>query len=127
MMQNEDAVTLVEIYETTRRDADQVRKLYEERRDLILAYVKEDLDALAAEMQPFLDISELAARESEEAARKAVMSIGETVEGETVQFIYVKSKTTWDGAMLQGMAKIIPELESAKKVGEPSVSIRRKK
>lgn len=126
-MQYEDAMALVEVYENTRRDADQVRKLYEERRELVLAYVKDELDALAAEMEPYLNISELSAREAEEAARKAVMSIGETVDGATVQFIYVKGKTTWDGQMLQGMAKIIPELESAKKTGEPGVSIRRKK
>jgi hypothetical protein len=45
--------------------------------------------------------------------------------GKYFMAVYVKGKTTWDGKKLDGMMSIIPALKDARKVGDPSVTIRR--
>jgi hypothetical protein len=48
-----------------------------------------------------------------------------SVKGAHLHAIYTKGRPTWDGKMLDGMSKLIPQLEAARKVGEPTVSLRR--
>lgn len=53
-----------------------------------------------------------------------VLTLGETVKGTWRMAVWSKGKTTWDGKLLEGMSALIPELNKARKVGEPSVSFR---
>jgi hypothetical protein len=52
------------------------------------------------------------------------LQIGGSVKGSLYQAIYAKGRVTWDGAKLDGYLIAHPELAAARRVGEPSVSIR---
>jgi hypothetical protein len=118
------AIDRVKSYEKAKHDEDEWNRIYTERRESILAYVKDDLEALDEEMKLYLESSRVKLAVAESVAKSAVLEMGETVKGEATMFVYSKGKTTWDGGKLDGMASIIPQLNDAKKVGEPSVSIR---
>lgn len=53
-----------------------------------------------------------------------VLASGETAKGEHYMAVWNKGRTTWDSKKLDGMASIIPQLNDARKVGEPTVSFR---
>jgi hypothetical protein len=55
--------------------------------------------------------------------KSLVVSEGATVKGDNLMAVYTKGRTSWDGKMLDGMSKLIPQLEQARTVGAPSVSI----
>jgi hypothetical protein len=54
-----------------------------------------------------------------------VAKVGATVKGKHYQAVYVKGRTTWNLEMLEGMIAILPQIEKARKVGVPSVTLRR--
>ena len=93
------------------------------------AAIPEEVEAaladIDAEFTPKLDAvaEKIAALEAD--AKTAVLAEGATVKGGALQAVYSKGKTTWDGKKLDGMMSIIPQLGDARKVGEPSVSIRK--
>lgn len=60
----------------------------------------------------------------EEQVRKATLAEGKTIKGKFGQAVYSTGRESWDSKMLQGLAIAIPEVLKARKVGEPSVSIR---
>jgi hypothetical protein len=39
--------------------------------------------------------------------------------------VWNKGRESWDGKKLSGMMALIPQLEQARKIGEPTVSIRK--
>lgn len=49
---------------------------------------------------------------------------GETVKGKYFMAVYVKGRTSWNNDMLDGMISLVPQLEKARKVGEPSITLR---
>ncbi len=63
--------------------------------------------------------------ELEEQAKQAVLEAGDTVKGGALQAVYSKPRVTWDSKQLDGLMIVIPELAQARKVGQPSVSIRK--
>jgi phage host-nuclease inhibitor protein Gam len=54
-----------------------------------------------------------------------VIQAGTSVKGTHCHAIYTKGRVSWDSKMLEGMAILIPQINDAKKTGEPSVSIRK--
>jgi len=54
------------------------------------------------------------------------LGYGETVRGAALMAVYSKGRTTWDGPGLVGYAVAHPEIEAFKKVGQPSISIRKR-
>lgn len=123
-MDQQLALDKVKDYEQAVVDADKWETLYQERRDLILAYVKDELDALDVEMQPYLSASRSHAAKAAEAAKNAVLELGQTVRGESLLFVYNRGRTSWNSAKLSGMMALIPQLKEAQSVGEPTISIR---
>lgn len=96
----------------------------------ILAKVEE----IKAEYKPKFDLlendAEYIARKKEgdaltEEIKADVISLGETVKGSALMAVYAKGRTTWDNKGLDGFATAHPEIEKFRKVGEPSVSIRK--
>lgn len=47
-----------------------------------------------------------------------------TIKSPNVMAVWAKGRTSWDGKLLEGMAKLEPKLLAARKEGEPTVSIR---
>jgi hypothetical protein len=54
-----------------------------------------------------------------------VAKVGATVKGSHYQAVYVRGRVTWNTDMLDGMIAVLPQLEKARKVGAPSVTLRR--
>ncbi len=121
-----DIHAAIEAYEDAVRDQLEMQRIYDEQRRLLLAAVQPDLDALEVEMRPYLQGYADQVEQTRAEAVKLVLAQGETASGRTVQFVYNKGKTTWDGQMLQGMEALLPQLEKAKRVGQPGVSVRQK-
>ena len=82
-----------------------------------------DIETEFADRYPAID-EKIAALTSE--VKDAVIAQGETVNGEHLQAVFMKGRTSWDNDKLAGMMALIPQLVEARKTGEPSVSIRRK-
>ena len=97
---------------------------FQRRHDSILLGVKDELDALAVEMEPKMTMAAFDAQEAERAVKSLVLELGKSVKGDTLHAVYAKGKTTWDGAKLDGMVSLIPQIADARKTGQPSVSIR---
>ncbi len=53
-----------------------------------------------------------------------VLSCGETVKGNKLMAVWNKGRVSWDGKKLDGMRALIPQLDTARKVSEPTVAIR---
>lgn len=56
-----------------------------------------------------------------------VLSCGETVKGARLMAVWNKGRVTWDGKKLDGMRALIPQLDTARKVADPTVTIREAK
>lgn len=106
----------------------QVASIYtdelQRRRDDILLGVKDQLDALSEELDPKLTIANFDVQQAEALVKSLVLEYGKSVKGDSLHAVYAKGKTTWDGAKLDGMVSIIPQIADARKTGQPSVSIR---
>jgi hypothetical protein len=103
------------------------------RRDLIALAKKE---AIPADVHKILEDNQIAFEDKinanaalisdlEAQAKEAVLKEGETAKGGALQAVYVKGRVSWDTRKLDGMMIVIPELNQARKVGEPSVTIRK--
>ena len=93
--------------------------------DVIPAEIKKHLEDIGAEYAPQESAiaEKVAALEAE--VKAEVIAGGVTVRGGALQAVFSKGRTTWDTKSLDGYLKAHPELEEYRKVGEPSVSIRK--
>lgn len=66
-------------------------------------------------------VTELAALEAD--IKADVLAAGETVESKYVMAVWNKGRVSWNSKKLDGMMALIPQLEQARKVGEPTVSL----
>ncbi len=96
-----------------------------DKKNAIPADVQKVLNDIAAEFDPQLHTVESKISELEEQAKQAVLEAGDTVKGGALQAVYSKPRVTWDSKQLDGLMIVIPELAQARKVGQPSVSIRK--
>lgn len=56
-----------------------------------------------------------------------VLSCGETVKGARLMAVWNKGRVSRDGKKLDGMRVLIPQLDTARKVADPTVTIREAK
>ena len=61
----------------------------------------------------------------ESTVKAMTLTNGETVKGSHLQAVWVKGRVSWDDKGLSGYAKAHPEIESLRKQGDPSVSLRK--
>ena len=54
-----------------------------------------------------------------------VIATGASVKGAHLQAVYSKGRVSWDTKIIEGLAVVFPDLEKARKIGDPSVSIRK--
>jgi len=59
--------------------------------------------------------------------KAAVLDCGETVTGDYLQAVYTKGRTSWDSKKLEGLMIVLPDLAGARTIGQPSITIRRRK
>ena len=81
-----------------------------------------DIDAEFAGKSEFVD-AEIA--RLTDSVKTEVLLNGATVKGNFLMAVYTKGRETWDGKGLAGFMVAHPEIEKFRKVGEPSISIRK--
>ena len=100
-----------------------------DKKALIESVIPDDIKQKIAEIEAEFDdkIEQLTQERSdlEEEIRKEVLNNGRSIKGTFHSFSFTKGRTSWDTKMLNGLAETHPELNAARKVGEPSVSIRK--
>jgi phage host-nuclease inhibitor protein Gam len=81
-----------------------------------------EIDAEFADKVAAVDqnIAELTAQ-----IKEAVIQNGSSVKGTHLQAVYTKGRVSWNTKLLEGLAMVIPQVNEAKIIGEPSVSIRK--
>ena len=57
--------------------------------------------------------------------RKAVLDLGTSIKGSRLHAVWTKGRVSWNADKLEGMITLIPQIAEAKKVGEPTVAIRK--
>lgn len=82
------------------------------------------LNDIEAEFAGKLEAVDAKIAELEAQVKDAVVFEGETVKGEMLMAVYNKGRVSWDAKKLDALGTMIPQILSARKEGEPSVSIR---
>ena len=60
-----------------------------------------------------------------EEIKAETLAAGDTIKGTHLMAVWGKGRTTWDSKLLEGMSRLIPQLNDARKTGEPTVSFRK--
>ena len=96
---------------------------------LLTLEIKQAMDEIHAEFFPRLQTATYAIETLKQAIKTEVLKVGHTVENEFYQVQWKKGRSGgFDTKMLEGMARLIPQLNDARKPdGEPSVSFNPKK
>ena len=123
------AITTIDLLDRLadlRAAVDMVRVKRQQAMDAAMpAEVAATLAEIDAEYGPMIEAAEKNAAELEEQIKAAVIAEGASVKSTWLHAVYTKGRVTWDGKKLDGMMALLPGLEAARKVGEPSVSIRK--
>jgi len=93
----------------------------------IMAPVQKAIDEVNAAYTPKLAELETACAAIRAEVEAEVLAQQATYKGTHWQVVYSKPAVTWDGKKLEGMMLMIPQLEGARKVGQPKVSWRQVK
>lgn len=100
-----------------------------EKKALIESVIPDEIKQKIAEIEAEFDdkIEQLTQERAdlEEEIRQEVLNNSRSIKGTFHSFSFTKGRTSWDTKMLNGLAETNPELNAARKVGEPSVSIRK--
>jgi hypothetical protein len=87
-----------------------------------------DMKAQLAELKKAFEMQNAALIEAinglEEEIKTDVLEKGETVRGNSLMAVWNTGRTTWNGALLKGLAEVYPEINVARNVGQPTVSFR---
>lgn len=95
-----------------------------ELRAKILATVQDKLDALDAEFDGPLSQVQARAVALEAEIKAEVLVGGVSVKTTRLQAVWSKPRVTWESGILDGLLTVFPQIEKARKVGQPSVAIR---
>lgn len=94
--------------------------------ELLIDFVPE-MDAIRDDYAPQFKAIDAEAALLEEGIRNNTFDLGFTSKGRYLMAVWSKPRVTWDGKGLLGYMVAHPEIEAFKRVGKPSVSIRRVK
>lgn len=120
----ESIVTMLDELAEIRAAADVARLSRDAARDLVLAPVREALNAVEMEFAPQIAAAQDRATEIEALVKSAVVRHGASIKGTSLQAVYSKPRVSWDTKALDGYAVAHPELLGLRTEGQPSVSIR---
>lgn len=87
--------------------------------------VKARIAEIGAEFLPMHQAVDEKIAALEEQAKQAVIRSGQTIKSKYIQAVYSKGRVTWDSKKLEGLMMIVPQLEGARKVGEPTVRLQK--
>jgi hypothetical protein len=87
--------------------------------------IKAQLEEIETEFAGKADAVSLKIAELQEQIRREVVSIGATVKAAHYQAVYTNGRVSWDSKALDGYATAHPEVARFRKLGAPSVSLRK--
>ena len=92
---------------------------------ILTAEIKAKLAEIDAEFSPQVEAVAANIAALTDNIKAEVITTGASVKGAHLQAVYTKGRVSWDTKMLDGLAIVFPKLEEARKIGDPSVSIRK--
>ena len=120
-----DVYKALEQLSDMRAQQDAIRLRFDEMRaGIITPEIKQQLDDLQAEQDGLQSGLAANMNQLESEIKAFVIGLGVTVKGAGLMAVYNKGRVSWDSKYLDGYAAAHPEILDARKVGEPSVSIR---
>jgi hypothetical protein len=87
--------------------------------------IQKQKDDIAAEFAGKLEAAQENIAKLTDDIKAEVLKGGSTVKSTYYQAVYVKGRVSWNTDMLDGLITVIPQLERARKVGAPSVTLRK--
>lgn len=127
-MSKNDIEVLLEDYTSRTMQLEALRVKKQELIDgVITPEIKEKLADIDAEFDPVFENARARLDDVERTIKSAVADLGKTVKNDVFMAVYSKPRVSWDSRFLEGLIAVYPEVKNAKKVGKPSVSIRRVK
>jgi hypothetical protein len=87
--------------------------------------VRTALERVEAEYATRVEALETTIAQAEGCIKQAVLERGASVKGTALHAIYVKGRVFWDSTYLAIYAASHPEIQPARKAGQPSVSLRK--
>jgi len=104
--------------------ADLTRLDYEAQRTEILKAVQAELDALAAEYEPLMEIASSRITALEVEIKNAVLAHGASVRGGRLHAVFARGRVSWDTKALDVYSLSHPEVSGFRTQGSPTVSLR---
>lgn len=124
-MSEQDVIALLNVIAEYESQADSLRLQKEEAlKAAIPADVQTRLNEIEAELGGKAAVAAEKVEDIKTQVRELVLALGYSVKGDHLHAVFVSGRTTWDNKKMVAMLKRYPELESAKKEGDPSVSFR---
>lgn len=105
---------------------DELADVREKEQALLALYAQKVADdPELQQIQQFVDAQAKQADKLIKQIKTAVLKHGETIKGNRLQAVWNKGRTGWDTQGLIGFAVAHPEMEQFRRVGSPTVSIRK--
>lgn len=86
--------------------------------------VSDKIAEIEADINKSLQPCEQQISELSEKIRAMVLEIGRTVQSQNMSAVFYRGRVSWDDKMLEGLSLAFPQLKEARRVGNPSVTIR---
>lgn len=122
----EQVITKINRYEELMEG---VSKLQQSKQALIESVIpkkiKAKLEDIDAEFDSTIENLEQQVKAIEEEIKQDVLNNGESAKGTKVQFVYTTGRVTWDNKKMEVLLESIPELNIARKAGNPYVSVKK--
>ena len=100
-----------------------------QRQELIDTVLTDEIKQQIEDINTEFDTQSLAAEQNAQQLRERikedVLEHGGTVKGEFLQAVWNKARVSWDSHALKGYAAVHPEINQLRKIGNPSVTIRK--
>lgn len=119
-----EAVRLFQALREARVRASEVEAEYHAARQVVLAAVREQLDAVDAEFAEQLQAANEGSAAAEKAVRELVLRLGRNVAVAGIKGFYRNGNVSWDKERMAAYARMHPEVLEFRKVGKPSVALR---
>jgi len=106
--------------------ADVIRMHFDDlRKSILTPEIQAQLDDIAAEERTSLDALQGGIDELTAEVKADVLNAGATVKGDYMMAVYNKGRVSWDTKGLDGFAIAHPEMQAFRKVGEPTITLRK--
>ena len=120
----EEVTRAFQALRSARAHASEVEAEYLAARQVVLATVREQLDAVDAAFAEQLQAANEGSATTEKAVRELVLKLARTVSIAGVKVAYNAGRASWDAEKMAAYAESHPEVKEFRKVGKPWVAVR---